>query len=111
MYQYTIIWLQGSQEDWQAPVPRTLPEGEGERVQEQARVDGVYPQEEGRESPQQDAGGPGRGPAEQGQGVSQEEGGATGSQESWNAPGKNDNILWTEIVSNIERPKLVSILG
>merc|ERR1712080_629789 len=39
--------IQGGQEDRPPPVPRALPQGQGQRVQEQACPHGVHPQEEG----------------------------------------------------------------
>merc|ERR1712115_196 len=45
------------QEDRPPPLPRALPEGEGQRVQEQARPHGVHPQEEGRDAPELPEGG------------------------------------------------------
>merc|ERR1712066_547346 len=42
--------LPRSQEDRPPPLPRALPEGKGQRVQEQARPHGVHPQEEGRKA-------------------------------------------------------------
>merc|ERR1719288_640138 len=74
------------QEDRPPPLPRALPEGEGQRVQEQACPHGVHPQEEGREGQVQDADGPGRGQEEQGQGGQEAQGGEAGAEEGRDAP-------------------------
>ena len=78
------------QEDRQAHVPRHVHEGEGERVQEQAGVDGEHPQVEGGEGAREDAVGPVRGAAGKEQGdqgaEDREEGGAPGAGDSRGGP-------------------------
>ena len=78
------------QEDRQAHVPRHVHEGEGERVQEQAGVDGEHPQVEGGEGAREDAVGPVRGAAGKEQGdqgaEDREEGGAAGAGDSRGGP-------------------------
>merc|ERR1712001_357305 len=78
--------LPRSQEDRPPPLPRALPEGKGQRVQEQARPHGVHPQEEGREGEVQDVDRPGRGQEEQGQGGQEAQRGAAGAEEGRDAP-------------------------
>merc|ERR1719497_255472 len=48
--------LSGGQEDRPPPLPRALPEGEGQRFQEQARPHGIHPQEGGQEAQGGEAG-------------------------------------------------------
>merc|ERR1711879_727977 len=66
------------QEDRPPPLPRALPEGEGQRVQEQARPHGVHPQEQGQEGQEAQGGEAG---AEEGRDAPElpEGGGAAGS--------------------------------